>query len=693
MQNSQFFYSKFIYKREALEPIIDKALKSLGTAERAAQAVETQRLTKEQLEKITSRAKEAQKKGKGEEVKKFQLLRRYVFLNNPKGTIETPKVSPKYLALERFKDRTHAREAFMMLSLVEKYWSIDKARELYDKAYNGDTYDMDVLYSFFSEKNVAKKLGFYYGSNRKSYSWVKSRGKKLKVNDPWYHEMRVGDSPYASLIKDTSQGFYWNRKYHVTGWWTVDTNGEDEFSYSKTLAGAMGKLHKELIDDPEDSGLPVEHRGGKVVSPYGEELVAYIKKSKEDGESFDRDRKIKLYEYFHKHPQKRYHDKWNTLEDSEAAGQMVACLGQGWENYLLRYSQKDKKIYYVSIQGKTLKPEWGYISIMENKYKKGSWMVDTYVDKSNDLEFLKREIIDKMPASQVNAELSRIEQKTTPVVKGKEIDKTVGACADIFKTPNVYKVQTYFPYDQREKMFFEPLAAGLLTWVKANVAEAKNNEDLAKKLVDVRMAKVRADFGAAKTANGALDNALNSNEKTKVKIEFADNDVVKLDFHDTSLAGRAAQEYQQVLKEKTKQAKKAMEEQRKAGFVGRITEGLNRFFDSIGGPFKRFGKMISGFLASALSDMFDPATLAKLPLIGGFLGGSLAAVGLLKMRKKDFEKLTKGKTQYKFGKGYTIAENEYDLGNGKIVLPDGKEVKGKLKKGFKIPKGSEWRAA
>ncbi|MFC1655456.1 hypothetical protein ACFL3C_01175 [Patescibacteria group bacterium] len=692
-KNPNFFYSKFVYY-ERLEPIIDKALAHLDTVERAAKNTEAKLHTDKLLEKMKLKAKEAQKKGRKEEVKKIKLLRKYVYLNNPKKSIKTPKVSPKDSVLYRIGNRKDAREAHMMFAIIEKYWGIDKAIEVHKKFWDGNEYKLWYLYEWFTENRAGKKIGFYYSTNIKKYSWVKARSTKLKMDDPWNHEARPGDSPFVKGKRHS--GMYYNRKFEVTGWWTVDSNGDDEFTYSLTLKGAIKKIYQELVKDPGDSGFDsskLSMKGGKTVSPYGEEIVKTLKNSRVEGELYDRDRKVRLFKYFHNHPKKRHHDKWATLENSKEAGRMVAVLGQSWENYLLRYSPKDKKIYVVSIQGRLSSPDWGYIDIKENKYKKGSWMVGGYNRKTNDLEFFKKEIIDKMSPSQVNAELGKIEQKNAPIVKGKEIIKTKDACAEILKNKSVYKVKAYFAYDQNEKAFFTPLKAALLTWVKANVPKAAKDEKVASKLVEVRMAKVRTDFAAARTANGVLDNALNSKPKTKVKVEFAENDLLKLDFHNTSLAGRATQKYQKVLKAKAEQAKKAAKTLKEKGFIGQIKRGLDKFFASMGGVFGKFGKYITGHLASMLGGMFDPATLAKLPLIGGFIGGSLAVVGLAKMRKKDFEKLTKGKTKHKFKKGYTMAEREYDLGSGKIILPDRKVVKGKIKKGFKIPKGSEWRAA
>jgi hypothetical protein len=686
----------------------------------------------------------ALKAAKGHEAQKYKLVRKYIFRNNPKNNIEGAKASPKWVAfrdiLLNMKSKSKAIEAYLMLALIEKYWGIDEAwKQLKHCRNNPSYYHIPKLRAFFKENKVAKELGFYYGTNWRDSEWVGDNRKALKIKrGVWRWNKKK--TPFHDADKSKLTGG--KRKWAITGWWTVDnTPGHlHEFSFSHSLKGALSKIRYELIKDPGDSGLSDKYktrRKGKDVNLRAEQIVALLEKSKGEADVYASDVSVKVMKYFK--DSKDHNKKWDVLRNSEIAGKAAFHFNQNdIENYLFYYSHEKKKIYFVSIAGKYKWSKFGYIPIekIEGREQLGKW-----TDKSSDINFLKKEIVDDMPKSKIEKEIQQpgVLESTETLT----IDKLLTQPSLLKK----YKVPLTFLYENT-KLYFRSLKEGYKKYLKDNTHE-KEKEIEAKAAAAVSKAETGMHAFLNDDSNKWMKDVIKP--KSRLELKISSTGTVTVNFKDKLTQDAAKNAKKAITKAKAAEAAKiAKESNPVTKTLSKLKKKINDFVEDKlrryvrNNPrFQKYEKYIA-MASKTITDMISeianlPGTVkeifaSKNPAIRsallGLVGGGAIAAGLVLRKKglsrKTFEEHVRKTSRYTFRRKHKKLPEEIDLKRGKIVIKNGKDfepiagmkvkikggateivpadkgkwgkykgkeitIVGKLPKGFVVKRGFEWR--
>jgi hypothetical protein len=658
MKNNKIFsYSKLIF-RDGIEvppkspPSVDSKLES--------QRKKTGEALKKKQEKL-----EAAKRYKS---KREELYHHWIE-NNPKGKIEAIEDSPKYTAMNEIADPFLRKEAFLMLSLIEKHWGKDEAWKQYNKCWEGGSFYIKRLSDFFSKKNAGKKLGFYFATRtikwRPDLSWQERNEAALQslpdnvktLRNHWYNATPTG-------VEVTEK---------VTGWWTVDFNTEkkdyikggkdfekvrknrlvgDEWA-GKYLFKALPEIRKELSTPKgkpgyNDSGLTPAQEKARL-----EDLDEYEKTVR----TLSKDQAKKdVYTWFKKQP----HNKW-IQPDKEIIGKLNYLYGKGCGKYLYRYSPDNKKIYVIKIEGEIIPEEWGtggYIDIKEGK-------VDMWQDYKNSEEFFKSEVIDKMTPEQVEKELAMYRAAAGKETKSDKEKLTSGIIAKLKKIPSAVE--------------YSKLKSGYIALIQKKLEKYFKN----KKKYSEKKASELARYRAEKTEEAIrkqieaedMNEILEENPDTKLKIRIDSNDQPKVEIADRKQR-----------KKWLEQAKQAAEEgiMTAENLAGRVKTELSK---KMGPMWTKLLDWIFNFNKQATEGF---STTFKL-VVGLFGGGGVLAlsssmVGAKKIEQAELDKIIKpGNKEQK------IKRKRY-VKNGLKLNKPGKERKVIIPRGLGIVPGGKMYA-
>ncbi len=153
---------------------------------------------------INDSLKSRRLKGKTHLEKKRRIaeeLRRHKQNLENRLKVQVRRIGPKevpieYTLLARLQNETQAKEVAFMTRLIKNYWGGEKAKEIHDKAWKGDKFDINVYYEHFKKgrkhpNSATEKLGFYY--------WAE-KGKWYVYNDkPGSSDEPVGEYIYKSV--------------------------------------------------------------------------------------------------------------------------------------------------------------------------------------------------------------------------------------------------------------------------------------------------------------------------------------------------------------------------------------------------------------------------------------------------------------------------------------------------------------
>lgn len=452
------FYSKFVFDTPETPPRAPET-PSVGAGIERRQEKATQHVEQ------TKQAAEALKKKKDDLFKMWQE-------NDPKGKIEVVEDDPKMVVFSDIKDPTRAKEAYLLMSLIENFWpdegGINKAMTLYKEA----------------------------------------KGSRKKANDidftPFEHFFRKGEHSGSSTER---LGFYfWKEK---NKWYTYDKDpkSDDEPMGDTYLLKCIDNIGKEFADPKnKDSGLAEEDE---------KKVLEFLKKSKQEGDKYN-DEKYKgkgkeIVKWF----QSKATDKWASL-DKDTARVMNVLFGAGVGKYLYRYSPDQKKIYFIKLQSASVDSSEGvsgYIDVKEEGL--GEWKWHTDVNE------LKKQLLDSMGADKVGQELLDEKTKAGEAVKEDEaIEATKKLLVEVhgIQKPNYSKLGSDY-VNEIEKKLKEKLKEKGYDEAKAeNVARISATE--LKRKVEKKINDSPELKKATSESDPALEISLDNNAEPNVN--FAD---------------------------------------------------------------------------------------------------------------------------------------------------------------------------
>lgn len=456
------FYSKFIF---------NKSKPAAKPSQAPSQTVGGRMATQSQKSK---QHVEAKKKAAESLKKKKEGLLGYWQNNNPKGKIEAVEDDPKAVVFNEIRDPLRAKEAYMLMSLIEKFWEdqggLDLALRLYEKAKAGrkKAYDIDFK--------------------------------------PFENFFRKGD--HAGSSSDRLGFYYWASKNE---WYTYDDTSSkdpDESGGSSYLVQCTGHIKKEFGDTKnKDSGLSVDQE-----KDIGDSINAILKESKGYYNERYRTKGKDLVKWF----RSKVEGKWGPI-DSKTAKTMNVVFGAGVGKYLYRYNKEQNRIYFIKLQGADLKSgegESGYIDIKDNKLGKWKWHTD--------MNELKTGLLDKMKPETVSQELLREKTKAGEEVKEDQaVDATKKTIIKIHKIRTVKYSKLSSEYGQKLK---EELKKELVS--KQGYDEAKA-ESVAQASVDNLKRKIE------KKINDDAELKKAKEKDPTIKITLDTNGEPKVDFRET----------------------------------------------------------------------------------------------------------------------------------------------------------------
>lgn len=369
------FYSKFVFadppERPSQAPRQDVGTHIERQGQRAQQHVEQVRHAAESLKQ-----------------KKEGLLK-YWQNNNPKGKIEVVEDDPKAVVFHEIKNPLRAKEAYLLMSLIEDKWQdmggLDLAMSLYKKAKAGrkKAYDIDFK--------------------------------------PFEHFFRKGN--HAGNATERLGFYFWEDKNE---WYAYDTDkGSDDKSCGSTyLVKSLPKIRSEFADKSnKDSGLIVEDE---------QHVLELLKNGTKEADAYYKERYVGKGKSTLKWFQSNAENKWVPL-DSKTAKTMNILFGAGVGKYLYRFDAEQKRVYFIRLQGASLaasEGESGYIEINDGKLGKWVW--------HHDIADLKKNLLDKMSAESVVQEYIREKTKAgEEVQESQAVEATKKTLIRIHKTRKV----------------------------------------------------------------------------------------------------------------------------------------------------------------------------------------------------------------------------------------------------------------
>jgi hypothetical protein len=217
-----------------------------------------------------------------------------ILLNNPDNKITSTPENSKFLVLNELVNKNVRTEAFMLLTIIEKYWNKEEAEKQYKLANKQAKFDIDRLRSFFSKENQSSlKVGFVY----------------LHPIDP-----RIKRMLFFVRYEDGSLK-----------------------AFLKPLPEILERL--KLIA----KGKNVEY------------TLPDLERAKIEADSIDK-KETKLDLFRQLKAQNLFTNKWQPLPDSLIGG-MSSLYGRGCGNYLYRYIPEKNTILMVRIQNGLLKED------------------------------------------------------------------------------------------------------------------------------------------------------------------------------------------------------------------------------------------------------------------------------------------------------------------------------------------------
>lgn len=617
------FYSKFIFRsgaeRAPQAPPQSPDQKTAKLDQRVQQNLDTKKAAAERL-----------KKDKGELLDKWKH-------NNKEKAIEAIDDDPKTVALKSISNPRRAREAYLLISLMEETWGkegLKKAKEFLKLGLQAKP-GADIDFKWFNE----------------FFSWE-------KYKDGTYRQYNV---PYKL-------GFYYHLSNH--NWWTIDVVKEkkgdekDEDSGHTYLLDAIGHIDKEFNQDRgkgmNDSGLTDEQQTKRLkVLKDGFEQSAKLLENQESGLG------KKTIDWFKKNAD----GQWKPLP-KEMIGSFNVAIGIGVGKYLYRYDESQKRIYTILIEGQKPDPKLGiggYMKIENDKI--GKW------NSFDDFNKFKMELIDKMEAEQVERELGREKlQAGETVSKDEMLMQTAGM---LNKIKGLSEASPTF-HDLNK--YYDDIKAKLEPAVKKEKGITKNLDAIIKARVD----EVKKLVEAAIAKDEDLQEAEKKHPEEKLRIRIDSDDKVTVEFSNP-LKRKALREARSKVKDAetsvegiTESKMKEVREKMKKGILGSLTQ------------IPLFGGFIKGYIEKFFKDgipkLLRGESAPITTMLLGIAGVSItpALLGAKKYDSKKFEGLLAGlfkndqMKEVDHKKKFTLTE-AHKLKGYSIVIPKGKGVT--LKKG------------
>jgi len=319
-----FNYTKFIYlglsnrPSQAPSQTVDQNLQSLSA--KARKKIETQKQRAERLKK--------------NEDELFNY-----WLDNGKR-FSTTEDSFIYESFS-LKNKSVGKEAFLLLSLIKKYWGKEKAKQIYDASWKGNNFSLDALQKFLSGNEAKAELGIYWKSKKHA----------------WY----VWDNRSGS--RDIRVGLY----LHL--------------NWEKAKGGLKNKAVEYLVSANRRN-----------------EVSSFIETTSKKLEMSSKDISSKIIEW----AKKNAVNKWQVLPD-DIHGYMRRMYGKRTGYYVYRYNPDKKRLYAMRIKGANLQQDDGTAAYMDfkngefgiwNGYRDGEAFIKSEVIGDMSPVDIEKEIVD-----------------------------------------------------------------------------------------------------------------------------------------------------------------------------------------------------------------------------------------------------------------------------------------------------------
>jgi hypothetical protein len=615
------FYSKFIFRsgaeRPPQTPTQSPDRKSDQLGQRVQHNLDTKKAAAEKL-----------KNDKAELLKKWKE-------NNKEGAIKAIEDDPKTIALKYISNPKRARETYLLISLMEKIWGkegLELAKKFFKSGLQAKS-GADIDFKWFNE----------------FFSWE-------KYKDGTYRKFNV---PYKL-------GFYYHLKNH--NWWTIDVIKEkkgdkkDEDSGHTYLLDAIGHIRKQFEADKvdNDSGLTDNQETARLkVLSEGFNESAKLIENQESGLGKS------AVNWFRKNA----NGQWKPLT-KELIGGFNVAIGEGVGKYLYRYDESQKRVYAILIQGQSPVSKLGIGGFMKIENDKlGKW------SKFDDYKKFKTELMDKMEADAVFAELGREKLQAGETIGNKQmLEQTAHMISGIKGISEAHP--TFHGLDN----YYSDITKKLTAELKTKKGITKNVEVIVKARVDDIKGKIEAII--AKDEDLKEARTKHPTEKLDVKVDY--NDKVTVRFNKGTLRGmlrksrEKANEAATSVEGITDSKMKEVREKMKYGILGSLTQ-----IPLLGGFIKGY---IEKFFKDGIPKLLRGESAPITTMLLGIAGVSVtpALLGAKKYDSKKFESMLAGlfkndqMKEAEHKKKLTLSE-AHKLKGYTITIPKGKGVI--LKKG------------
>jgi len=561
--------------------------------------------------------------------------------------------STRYLVMLDFKKSFIKKEAFLLLGLIEKYWSKEDALRVYKSCWGEGVFSLQPMWKFFSKKKAGSKLGFYYGT------------RKIRIYKGGY------------IVNETIGRIWKSRMYKtfpVTGWWTVDEDETennnikgDTYAPIKYLARAKKELQGAGYGD-EYTGSQFLHKSlSKIRQEYrtgndsglnrDEEQVVLKSLSglKREFESLSNIKvKRKILNWFKKQPK----NAW--LSPSQDIINLLSFVyGAGTGNYIYRYAPDKKLIYILPLQKAHVEAKYfgGYLKVKNGMVGK-TWnagdvtstkkFMISYI-KAMDEKDIKKEIID-----------NRLRQENSEDISyDVKLARTTGMVAVLSGVPK------YVYYHELSNKYFDLIEKKLKTLlIKRKLPKARAEE-----LARIRVNYMRNNINHIIDGDELLHNAIDEHDKVKLSIAIDDKDKVEISLAENSW------------KKKWLKARRKLEDAEVS--LGSVKasayEKLEKRVEKLFGPAAPFAMWILNEffkVKDSISKLFSGKTSPFAGLISGFLGISFSKelIGSRKINQARFDKLLKSKRRLYRAKRKLFFNEDVKLKGKKIIIPQGKGI-------------------
>lgn len=601
-------------------------------------------------------------KGIGDEVLKTWL--------DTKGEVVEDDI--KYLALRQLNYKRDAKEAFVLLGLIEEFWGRKEAIKQFNK-FNpptSKTYNMEKLRAFFTRGSTLGRLGFWYGTRK--IKWDPEATVKTWTAEHFESTIEYDKSEEVKTWVQTFKYF----NVWVTGWWAHDTDDSNENNFvddkgqhfekdvlGKILKGggygdewlgrnileATNRIRYELKAKPVnevDSGLGSSTNEKKVIDFFND-LITKLDISYGTARE-------KLYEWFSKNAE----NEWVSLP-KEKAGLMNYLYGKGWGKNLFRYVPEQKKVYWL-IMKNAENPhnhyESGYIKVKNKRLE--SWQAFSRRTYKKDL---KEKLIEKMPKKQLKKEAMGYKIKHEKVLT-KEIAllATKGICVKLSK------------FSSNKEVVYEDLGEYLRNFEDAlarYIAKTKKDisKERARELAIYRREYIEEEINKKIKDDNLLLELLDEDPEEKIVININSKDKVRV-------KAKNRKKYRNFLKEKQQELEGVVTKAKDL-----VSGAYAKLEDRVGPIFAWILDKILG-IKKGLKKIYEGGSSFFTKILYGVLGlgGTLAAKATIGARKVTQEVMD---AMGKYGKKVKrLARKMYfdmkvKLNGKKIVIPRGLGIK------------------